>query len=225
MRGRGPTSIVAGTSPVAQGGLAAALTSDGGPPGLALCRRRFKRRFWPAFLGQEEPFMEAGVPFALAISPTKAFVTFALRPCGFVLVFHPDKAKGQAMAPKLAGLVRARGSSFEHPVTRAFVKAMVRDRVRLEDEHARALARNAEAERDWQTFAKGTAMEPLFSHGYAGLFRNPKAKPEAARTSPGCRPMLKRRRRTSRFSPGTANNCGSCAPAHGTRKHQPVLQG
>jgi aspartate/tyrosine/aromatic aminotransferase len=134
-----------------------------------------------SFRAHVEPFIEAGVPFALAVSPTKAFVTFALRPCGFLLVFHPDKAKGQAVAPKLAGLVRARGSSFEHPITRAFVKAMVKDRGRLEEEHARALARNAEAERDWQAHAKGTPIESLFSEAYAGLFRNPKAAPDAAR--------------------------------------------
>src|SRR5262249_43507522 len=125
--------------------------------------------------------VEAGVPFALAISPTKAFVTFALRPCGLLLVFHPDKAKAQALAPRLAGLIRARGSSFEHPVTRAFVKAMVKDRTRLEAEDAMALKRNAEAETAWQTYVKGTAMEALFTNDYAGLFRNPKAKPEAVR--------------------------------------------
>jgi aspartate/tyrosine/aromatic aminotransferase len=134
-----------------------------------------------SFRGQVEPFMEAGVPFALAISPTKAFVTFALRPCGLVLVFHPDKAKSQGMAPRLAGLVRARGSSFEHPITRAFVKAMINDRPRLEEEHAQALTRNADAERDWRIHAKGTAIEPLFSDAYAGLFRNPKATSGAAR--------------------------------------------
>ena len=134
-----------------------------------------------SFRAQVQPFMEAGVPFTVAISPTKAFVTFALRPCGLLLVFHPDKAKGQALAPKLNGTIRARGSSFEHPVTRAFVKAMVKDRARLEKEHAAALARNAEAESAWQTYVKGTPMEPLFSDSYAGLFRNPAARPEASR--------------------------------------------
>jgi hypothetical protein len=134
-----------------------------------------------SFRAQVQPFMEAGVPLAIAISPTKAFVTFALRPCGLLLVFHPDRARGQTPAPALTGLIRARGSSFEHPVTRAFVKAMVKDRARLEEEHARALTRTAEAEQAWQAAAKGTAMESLFSESYAGLFRNPRAKPEAAR--------------------------------------------
>jgi hypothetical protein len=134
-----------------------------------------------SFRAQVLPFIEAGIPIAIAISPTKAFVSFALRPCGLLLVFHPDRAEGQALAPKLAGTIRARGSSFEHPVTRAFVKAMVKDRARLEEEHALALARSAEAEQTWQACARGTAIESLFSESYAGLFRNPKAKPEAAR--------------------------------------------
>ncbi len=134
-----------------------------------------------SFRTQILPFMEAGVPFAAAISPTKAFVTFSLRPCGILLIFHPDKAKAQALSPKLSGLIRARGSSFEHPVTRAFVKALVKDRARLEHEHVGALQRCAEAELAWQTHVKGTAIEPLFTDAYAGLFRNPLARPDAAK--------------------------------------------
>ncbi len=130
---------------------------------------------------QVQPFAEAGVPFALAISPTKAFVAFALRPCGLLLVFHPDPSRRAEVGQKLTGLVRSRGSSFEHPVTRAFVKAMVKDRGRLEAEHAGALRRCAEAEEQWRTLAEGTPIAELFSERYAGLFRNPKAKPEAAR--------------------------------------------
>jgi hypothetical protein len=134
-----------------------------------------------SFSTQVQPFIDTGIPFALAISPTKAFVSFALRPCGLLLVYQPDRIKAQAMAPKLAGTVRARGSSFEHPVTRAFVKAMVKDRARLEDEHTQALRRNAEAENAWLGYTKGTALEVQFTESYAGLFRNPKVKPEAAR--------------------------------------------
>jgi hypothetical protein len=134
-----------------------------------------------SFKNQIQPFIDAGVPFALAISPTKAFVTFSLRPCGLLLVFHPDPKQIQALAPKLAGLIRARGSSFEHPITRAFVKAMVHDRARLENEHADALRRTAEAEEAWLESAKGTSIESLFSDEYAGLFRNPLALPEAAK--------------------------------------------
>lgn len=133
-----------------------------------------------SFRNQILPFVEAGVPFALAISPTKAFVTFSLRPCGLLLVYHPEVATLQTLGPKLAGLIRARGSSFEHPITRAFVKAMIHDRAKLEQEHAAALLRCAEAERAWATYVKGTAIEPLFSDAYAGLFRNPLAKPNAA---------------------------------------------
>jgi len=134
-----------------------------------------------SFRAQVLPFAEAGVPFCAAISPTKAFVTFSLRPCGFLLVFHPEASKAAALAPKLAALLRARGSSFEHLVTRAFVKAIVKDRARLEAEHAGALRRCAEAETTWQRCAKGTPIETLFSDAYAGLFRNPRARPEAAR--------------------------------------------
>jgi hypothetical protein len=61
------------------------------------------------------------------------------------------------------------------------VKAMVKDRARLEEEHAASLRRTAEAELAWHMFVKGTTMEPLFSDAYAGLFRNPKAKLEAPR--------------------------------------------
>ncbi len=134
-----------------------------------------------SFAAQVLPFIEAGIPFALAISPTKAFVTFSLRPCGLLLIFHPEPVKLQSLGPKLAGLIRARGSSFEHPITRAFVKAMVKDRAKMEEEHSQALGRTAETERQWKALVKGTAIEPLFSDAYAGLFRNPKAKPEAPR--------------------------------------------
>jgi hypothetical protein len=134
-----------------------------------------------SFRAQVLPFTEAGVPFALAISPTKAFVSFALRPCGMMLVFLPDPSRRAEVGQKLTTLVRARGSSFEHPMTRAFVKAMVKDRGRLEAEHAAALGRCAEAEEQWGALAAGTPIAELFSERYAGLFRNPKAKPEAAR--------------------------------------------
>src|ERR1019366_8580779 len=132
-----------------------------------------------SFRAQVLPFLQAGIPSAIAISPTKAFVTFALRPSGMLLVFHPDPARMKVIGPKLTGVVRARGSSFEHPVTRAFVKAMVKDRARLEEEHAQALGRTAEAELTWQKLTKGTAIEAQFSDSFAGIFRNPRAKPEA----------------------------------------------
>jgi hypothetical protein len=134
-----------------------------------------------SFRAQVLPFAEAGVPFALAISPTKAFVTFALRPCGLLLVFLPDPSRRAEVGQKLTALVRARGCSFEHPVTRAFVKALVKDRGRLEAEHAGALRRCADAEDQWRTLAEGTPIVELFSERYAGLFRNPTANPDAAR--------------------------------------------
>jgi hypothetical protein len=134
-----------------------------------------------SFRAQVLPFAEAGVPFALAISPTKAFVTFALRPCGLLLVFLPDPSRRAAVGQKLTALVRARGCSFEHPVTRAFVKALIKDRGRLEAEHAAALRRCADAENQWGALAEQTPIAELFSERYAGLFRNPTAKSEAAR--------------------------------------------
>lgn len=134
-----------------------------------------------SFEAQVVPFLNAGVPVALAVSPTKAFVSFALRPCGLLLVFHPDLAQAKTWAPKLSGLIRARGSSFEHPSTRAFVKAMVQARDKMEAEHANALRRTAQAELQWQALAKGSAMETLFSEKYAGLFRNPKVAAEGPR--------------------------------------------
>jgi hypothetical protein len=134
-----------------------------------------------SFRTQIQPFVDEEVPLMIALSPTKAFVTFSLRPCGLLLVFHPDRAKGQAIAPKLAGMIRARGSSFEHPVTRAFVKALVKDRAKLEAEHADALRRTSDAERQWFALARGSPIEPLFSESYAGLFRNPKVQAGAER--------------------------------------------
>ena len=42
---------------------------------------------------QVSPFLDAGVPTSIAVSPTKAFITFAYRPCGFLLVYNPEPAK------------------------------------------------------------------------------------------------------------------------------------
>ncbi len=128
---------------------------------------------------QVAPFLQAGVPTSIALSPTKAFVTFAYRPCGFLLVYTPEAAKVKEIMPALNATIRARGSSFEHPITRAFVKAMVNDRGRLESEQAAAFQRLAEAEKMWGDLVRGTAIEYLFSEQYAGLFRNPNAREDA----------------------------------------------
>jgi hypothetical protein len=132
-----------------------------------------------SFAQQIEPFLSAGVPIGLAVSPTKAFVTFSLRPCGLLLVYLPEN--NPQISQKLTGLIRARGSSFEHPVSRAFIKALVKARPQLEAEHAEALKRVAQAELAWEKLAQGTPIAKLFSPDYAGLFRNPKATPDAAR--------------------------------------------
>lgn len=124
------------------------------------------------------PFVERGVPFALAISPTKSFVTFALRPGGLLLLFCPDKTQHREMDKTLNIILRARGSGFEHPVTRAFVKALIYDRERLEEEHGQALKRLADAETRWVSLVRDTPVEDLFSDRYAGLFRNMRVRDE-----------------------------------------------
>jgi len=125
---------------------------------------------------QVKPFIEQGVTFAMALSPTKAFVTFALRPCGFLLVYTPDAARNQEVNNALNLAVRARGSSFEHSITRAFAKALVNDLGHLEEEHRQALARLADAEVIWSKLAKGTPIEQYYTEQYAGLFRNLKTR-------------------------------------------------
>jgi aspartate/tyrosine/aromatic aminotransferase len=125
---------------------------------------------------QIAPFIECGVTFCLAISPTKSFVSFALRPCGLLLCFCPDASRAQEIDTALNLAIRARGSSFEHPTTRALITAMVKDRERLEADHQRALERVAEAEALWRKLVEGTSIAYLYSDRYAGLFRNPKAR-------------------------------------------------
>lgn len=125
---------------------------------------------------QIQPFLEQSATFAMAISPTKAFVTFALRPCGFLLVYTPDASRNQEMNNALNLAVRSRGSSFEHSITRAFAKALVHDLEQLEKEHYQALARLADAEALWSKLAQGTPIEQYYTEHYAGLFRNLKTR-------------------------------------------------
>ena len=125
---------------------------------------------------QIQPFIERGVTFALAVSPTKAFVSFALRPCGFLLLYNPDASRNQEMTNALNLVMRARGSSFEHAITRAFAKAMVSDLARLEEEHRQAFVRVAKAEALWRDLAQGTPIAHFYSEQYAGLFRNLKTR-------------------------------------------------
>ncbi len=127
-----------------------------------------------------QPFVDQGITFALAISPTKAFASFALRPCGFLLLFSPNEAQRTELINTVNSLLRARGSSFEHPTSRALAKVAIQELPRLEQEHQTVLKRIADAEAMWRTHTKGTAMEELFTDAYAGLFRNPKAKEGAA---------------------------------------------
>jgi aspartate/tyrosine/aromatic aminotransferase len=125
---------------------------------------------------QIKPFLDQGAPFFLAIGPTKAFVTFALRPSGLLLVYCPDSSQMQEVSTLLNQAIRARGSAFEHPVTRAFAKAMTQDFGKLEAEQIKTLERLAEAEVMWRKLVQGTPMEYLYADNYAGLFRNPKVR-------------------------------------------------
>ncbi|MBN1310533.1 MAG: aminotransferase class I/II-fold pyridoxal phosphate-dependent enzyme [Anaerolineae bacterium] len=122
------------------------------------------------------PFVNENVPMIIAISPTKCFRSFALRPAGMLLAFIPDSTTRKQVTSLMNSVIRARGSAFEHPATRALVRAMIADREQLEREHALALSRLAETEQIWLTLSRGTAVEPLFAEGYAGLFRNPKIR-------------------------------------------------
>ncbi|MHC4645952.1 MAG: aminotransferase class I/II-fold pyridoxal phosphate-dependent enzyme [Planctomycetota bacterium] len=132
-----------------------------------------------SFERQVMPFVDEGVTFCLAVSPTKSFVSFALRPCGLLLIFCPDGSRAKEITTSINAAMRARGSAFEHPATRAFVKAMINDRQKLEAEHEAALKRVAQAEATWRRHVKDTAIEQLYSEEYAGLFRNPKARDDA----------------------------------------------
>ncbi|MDY6855562.1 MAG: aminotransferase class I/II-fold pyridoxal phosphate-dependent enzyme [Thermodesulfobacteriota bacterium] len=129
---------------------------------------------------QIRPFIERGVTFCLAISPTKSFITFALRPCGLLLIYCPDESREKEVNTVINSTIRARGSAFEHAVTRAFAKAITKDLSHLEAEHQSALERVAEAEAMWRELVKGTPIEYLYSENFAGLFRNPKSQKEAA---------------------------------------------
>ncbi|MBN1427272.1 MAG: aminotransferase class I/II-fold pyridoxal phosphate-dependent enzyme [Anaerolineae bacterium] len=125
---------------------------------------------------QLAPFIEQGAPVLIAVSPTKCFRSFALRPAGMLLAYIPDPAMRKQTTNLINAVMRARGSAFEYPSTRAFVKAMIADRDQLEQEHAFALTRLAEAAQIWSTLVHGTDIEPLFSGSYSGLFRNPKIR-------------------------------------------------
>lgn len=128
---------------------------------------------------QIRPFIENDVLFWVSVSPTKSFGTFALRPCGMLLVHLPDASRSGEVAALANTVTRARGSSFEHPVTRAFVAALVNDLESLEREHAGILRRVATAEKAWKDLCAGTPLSELFTDRYAGLFRNPRIGDEA----------------------------------------------
>lgn len=125
-----------------------------------------------SFEEQVLPFVDEGIPFSLALSPTKAFRTFALRPAGFLLIHTPDHQTRDRVRAALPGLVRARGASSSHPATRALVALLMDRSLALARAHEESLARTARAEAAWRTLCRGTALEPLFGPGSGGLFRN-----------------------------------------------------
>ena len=181
-RVRGKEVIQARAQAAAQQGLSIVL--DRAYPGFEYARL-FKTHSYDQIMAksyelQIQPFIEQGLSFFLAISPTKAFVTFAFRPAGLLLFYCPEASRKQAITNLINTAIRARGSAFENPVTRAYVKAMVYDRKQLEAEHHHALKRLDEAETLWRKLVQGTAIEALYSQEYAGMFRNPKAQLEAA---------------------------------------------
>ncbi len=129
-----------------------------------------------SYENQIRPFIDAGAPFFLAISPTKSFATFALRPCGLLLAYCPEENTRESVAGAFTAALRARGSAFEHPVTRAFIGAMIEEREGLERAHESGLRRLAQAERAWRKHARKTPLADAFSEDYAGLFRNLRVK-------------------------------------------------
>ena len=145
----------------------------------ALDSRGYDEIMTMSYDDQIRPFIENDVPFWVSVSPTKAFGTFALRPCGMLLVHMPDSSRAEEVTALANTVTRARGSSFEHPVTRAFVSALVHDLARMEREHAGILRRVAVAENTWKERSAGTTLAELFTDNYAGLFRNPRVGEEA----------------------------------------------
>ncbi len=129
---------------------------------------------------QLAPFVDRETPLLIALSPTKCFRSFALRPAGLLLAYFPDPERRKEATENGNVLMRARGCSFEHLVTRAFVKAMLHDLQLLEDDHATVLKRLATAEHVWKSLSQDSAIERLFSTEYSGLFRNPPAAEDAA---------------------------------------------
>ncbi len=152
-------------------------------PGFELARRLeegYDSLMADSFNHFVTPFLEQGVPLLLAVSPTKAFGSFALRPAGFLLAYTPDTARKADVQQLLNTLMRARGSSFEHPSTRGLVRALIDDLEGLEVDQQGILRRIASAEAMWRQHAGDTGIGTLFSERYAGLFRNPVAAEGAA---------------------------------------------
>ena len=118
------------------------------------------------------PFLQTGCSFAVALSPTKAFRSFSLRPCGLTLVYEPDEQKRKLLADAANTINRGRGSAFEHPASRGFIRSLVENLPALELQHAQTLRRLADAQKLWQKLLQGHPLAPAFAAEYAGMFRN-----------------------------------------------------
>ncbi len=118
------------------------------------------------------PFLQTNCSFALSLSPTKAFRSFTLRPCGLTLVYEPDMQKRKLLAGAMNTINRGRGSAFEHPASRAFIRSLVENRPVLELEHGETLQRLADAQALWQKLLQGHPLAAAFSPQFAGMFRN-----------------------------------------------------
>jgi aspartate/tyrosine/aromatic aminotransferase len=137
-----------------------------------LSGKKLEDVMWVEYETMLASFIEHGVPFALAIGPTKSFVTFNSRPFGFLLVFCPDKTDVADVQKTANIIIRARGSAFQYPASRAFARAIVNDFAKLEQEHVAALLRVAKANIAWANYSQGTSLTPLFTEKFAGIFRN-----------------------------------------------------
>jgi aspartate/tyrosine/aromatic aminotransferase len=118
------------------------------------------------------PFLQSGCSVSIALSPTKAFRSFALRPCGLTLVYEPDANKRKLLESAMITVNRSRGSAFEHPATRGFIRGLVENRSVLELEHGETLQRLAQAQKLWKELLQGHPLAEAFTSQYAGMFRN-----------------------------------------------------
>jgi aspartate/tyrosine/aromatic aminotransferase len=123
------------------------------------------------------PFLENGVETVIAISPTKCFGTFNLRPAGILLIYSPTKQRLRKLNIFLNQRIRVRGCAFENPITRAFVISFIEYNMTFLREHFTILQRTVNANQNWKKLCKNEDLKNLFGANYAGIFRNFPVKP------------------------------------------------